>query len=321
VFFVPVGARGVFSLINGNQVGETHKLKVSQKHDEDQGGMSESRGERRQSLGESRDEPPSDPRAENIHPMLDFYTARSSCPPCLASYSACDHLARMPVLPSDVVCFVLDASRDSHPPPSELLAVAVWSRALHDVFSSDQHLMILCADRGTASLQARPPTRWRSWMIPATDQRWRACNNNVCAHPSDIFPPCSGLLAFCASAPARALESSTAEHTCAFLTALVQRRECSAGAAAKFSDVLAWAGEGDLGKFFRLVVPEASRIFAPVVEKYGFPATQDGEFVLSSNVPRDTCCHDLLLCCACLSFPCCSAARMHVMYVCMFMYV
>ena len=92
----------------------------------------------------------------------------------------------------------------------------------------------------------------------------------------------------------------------------MQRRGCSVGRRPRFSDVLAWTGEGDLGKFFRLVVPEASRIFAPVVEKYGFPATQDGEFVLSSNVPCDACCHDLLLCCAYLSFPCSSAARMHV---------
>jgi len=55
---------------------------------------------------------------------------------------------------------------------------------------------------------------------------------------------------------------------------------CSAlmqGRGGRIPDVIAWTGEGDLGKFFRLVIPEASRIYAPVVEKYGFPPTQEGE--------------------------------------------
>lgn len=42
-------------------------------------------------------------------------------------------------------------------------------------------------------------------------------------------------------------------------------------------------GEGDLQLFFSLVIPEATRIISPVVEKYGFPATQEGEFVQWSD--------------------------------------
>jgi hypothetical protein len=105
--------------------------------------MSESRGERRQSLGESRDEPPmSDLRAEDIHPIVDLYTARSSCPALLAfSAPSCFtplvitlRACRCDPVTLSVLCFVLDTSRDRHPPPSELLAVAAWSRALHVVF-------------------------------------------------------------------------------------------------------------------------------------------------------------------------------------------
>ena len=37
------------------------------------------------------------------------------------------------------------------------------------------------------------------------------------------------------------------------------------------------AGAGDLGKFFVAVIPEATNIIAPIVEKHGYPPTQEGE--------------------------------------------
>jgi hypothetical protein len=36
------------------------------------------------------------------------------------------------------------------------------------------------------------------------------------------------------------------------------------------------AGKDDLGKFFMSVIPRATEIIASVVEKYGFPSTQQG---------------------------------------------
>ena len=36
------------------------------------------------------------------------------------------------------------------------------------------------------------------------------------------------------------------------------------------------AGGDDLGRFFMSVIPRATEIIAPVVQKYGFPVTQQG---------------------------------------------
>jgi len=41
---------------------------------------------------------------------------------------------------------------------------------------------------------------------------------------------------------------------------------------------------GNLLSFFNSVIPEATRIIAPVVEKYGFPATQEGAAAFTTAI-------------------------------------
>ena len=40
-----------------------------------------------------------------------------------------------------------------------------------------------------------------------------------------------------------------------------------------------WAGGDDLGRFFTVVIPEATKIILPVVQKYGYEPSQEGKFI------------------------------------------
>ena len=51
-----------------------------------------------------------------------------------------------------------------------------------------------------------------------------------------------------------------------------------------------YAGAHDLQLFFQTVIPKATEIIRPVVTKYGYPATQDGEALALCMSPRVLIC-------------------------------
>ena len=151
-------------------------------------------------------------------------------------------------------------------------------------------ILYSCADDGISLQrplppQVRQPRRWSSLRSPRPAPNWKTGDNKVCVQspsaPIASVAVSAGSLScalapvFCVCAPRRPSITYSKPGE-----VLWRRQSCPAvyrAGCVSQPDFLARTGAGNLLLFFNSVIPEATRIIAPVVEKYGFPATQEGE--------------------------------------------